>query len=325
MMLEATDLEWEDCNCDFCHSNDSELILQGPDRGERFRGSFYMVRCSNCGLIRQNPRLTWQSLKHYYPEHYHAFGKLVREEKHLWRRLERRYGQMKRVRSIERFKRHGRLLEIGCGTGLFLEEILRSNRWEVVGVEPSRETAQYVHRNLMIPVHDQQFSDVDFEDSSFDVIVLWNVLEHLRFPVQDLHKIHRLLKPDGLLVFSIPNLESLDARVFGKYWVGWELPRHLYLFPQEQLTKVLDSIGFEFLDKRFGTGSHSALRLSLDFWSQSWEARHPKLRRNLLALYQSLFVRGLLFIPLAIQDRLKQSTLMTVYARKIDKQIQHPS
>ena len=271
-MIEINELIWEECACDGCNSTAFHPVIEGPDRGEHLPGTFRMVRCASCGLIRQNPRLVWESLKEYYPEHYHAHVPLVSEEKHGWRRLERRYGQWKRLKSIERFIKGGRLLEVGCGTGVFLEEVVRSGRWEAVGIEPGAKAAAYARKNLGIQVHQQVFSEVALEPDSFDVIVLWNVVEHFYHPIQDLRRAGDLLKPGGLLVFSLPNIEGLDARIFGKYWSGWELPRHLYLFPRQKLHEYLKQIGFEVLDDGCIAGSHGGWRMSLEFWSQSWEA-----------------------------------------------------
>jgi SAM-dependent methyltransferase len=142
------------------------------------------------------------------------------------------------------------------------------------------------------------------------------VVEHFYHPIQDLRRAGDLLKPGGLLVFSLPNIEGLDARIFGKYWSGWELPRHLYLFPRQKLHEYLKQIGFEVLDDGCIAGSHGGWRMSLEFWSQSWEAKHPRLKRLLLKFYQSWLARALLLLPLFVVDRLKASTLMVYFARK---------
>ncbi len=111
----------------------------------------------------------------------------MREEKTVIRRLDKRYGPWKRLRAIERFQPGGKLLEIGCGTGLFLEEALKSHRWDVTGIEPSRRAADYAKNQLNIPVYNGRFSEIELPPGSFDVVVLWNVLEHLDQPFEDLN------------------------------------------------------------------------------------------------------------------------------------------
>lgn len=319
-MLTPDQLTWENSTCDWCGSNETELVFEGPDRLEHLPGQFRMVRCTKCGLYRQNPRLDWESLKFYYPDNYVSHPNLAKHETSVLKRLDIRYGPWKRLRAIEQFQAGGRLLEIGCGTGLFLEEAIRSGRWEVEGIEPTQRAAKYVQENLKIPIHVARFSDVDLPKQSFDVIAMWNVLEHLDHPIADLHHAYTILKDYGWLVFSIPNLESLEARIFGPYWVGWDLPRHLYLFPQNNLHEILKTIGFQWKDSRCISTSYAVLGHSLDFWSQSWAKRYPRLRSLLLKAYKTTIARLLLVPPLYITDRLKVSTILTIFAQKIPPQ-----
>jgi SAM-dependent methyltransferase len=278
-----------------------------------------MTRCLKCGLYRQNPHLAWDSLKTYYPEDYASHPKLVQDEPNFLRRLDIRYGPWKRVRSIKRFQPNGNLLEIGCGTGLFLEEALRSGCWTVAGVEPSERAATYAREKLHVPIYQNRFSEVKLTPESYDLIVMWNVLEHLEHPIYDLRYAYQLLKERGWLILAIPNLEGFEASWFGPYWVGWDLPRHLYIFPLKILSEMLISIGFRWVTTRCISTSYAVLGHSLDFWSQSWETRYPLLRRLLLSLYHFLPVRALLLFPLWIFDRFNQSTIITIFAQKIPK------
>jgi len=312
-----TELKWENVACDWCGSTDSELLFEGPDRLLHLPGQFRMTRCRQCGLMRQNPRLAWESLKYYYPEDYSPHVPLVREETSVLRRLDRRYGMWKQMRAVERFQRGGRLLDVGCGTGVFLEEAQRSGRWEVVGIEPTEKAAAYARKVLGVPVHEGRFSDIDLPVNSFDAITLWNVLEHLAYPIADLRRAHQLLRENGWLVFAIPNVESLAARIFGPYWVGWDLPRHLYLFPSPVLRAILSALGFRCVAFNCMSGSYSTLRDNLEFWSQSWNPRYRALARRLLQLYRSFPVRVGLGLPLWVLDLLNLSSVVTVFARKV--------
>jgi len=100
-------LPWEAASCDWCGSTETSLLFEGPDRLEHLPGTFRLVRCKRCGLYRQNPRLSWEGLKHYYPEDYASHGKLVQEEKGALRQLDKRYGPWKRLRAIERYQPGG--------------------------------------------------------------------------------------------------------------------------------------------------------------------------------------------------------------------------
>jgi SAM-dependent methyltransferase len=280
-------------------------------------GEFQLVRCSTCGLIRQNPWLAWESLKSYYPEDYSAYEPIIDRERSRLRRADRRYGMWKRLRSIERFQPGGKLLDVGCGTGIFLAEAQRSGRWELMAVEPSPAAAKYVQRELNIPVINDRFIDADLPAGHFDAITLWNVLEHLDHPVGDLQRAAALLRPGGWLVFSIPNLESLEARIFGRYWLGWDLPRHLYLFPQKQLRSILRGAGLRLVDRQNIAGSHAALEYSLRFLfhAKGWRGQKAQ---TLLRIYRSLPSRVIASPFFWTVDQLKMGSLITIFAQKVD-------
>lgn len=314
--MEIEDLEWEVTQCDWCGSSAGDEILVGPDRSEHLPGIFRLVRCGSCGLIRQNPRLAWNSLKHYYVEGYSSHPPLIQDEKNFLRRLDRRYGPWKRLRAVEKYKKGGSLLDVGCGTGTFLEEAVHSGHWEAVGVDSSERAVAIARERLGIEVHQGKFDEIAFSQAAFDVVAMWNVLEHMDRPVHSLRIAYKLLKKDGILVLSVPNLEGLDVRVFGRYWLGWELPRHLYLFPRPLLNKILDEVGFQVVGMRCLSTSYSILGDSLNFWSQSWGTAHPTLRNLLLRTYRTLLVRAALVPPLWLQDRLNLSTIITLFAKK---------
>ncbi len=308
-------LEWENTTCNWCGSTDAVLLFEGPDRMLRMPGHFRLVRCRCCGLIRQNPRLVWESLKNYYTEDFGSYRSAL--EVSLFHDMARRYGIWKLLRAIERFQRGGKLLDVGCGTGFFLAQAQRTGQWEVMGIEPVETAAAYARRIVRAPILVGRFSDVELPRSSFDVITMWHVLEHLAEPIVDLSRAHALLRPGGWLVLAIPNLESLAARVFGPYWIGWELPRHLYLFPRKTLRTILTSLGFSVADERCLNLSYAALGHSLEFWLQDGLAQHPLLAQAFLRLYYSWLGRIGLLLPLWVLDRLNLSSIITVFAQKV--------
>jgi SAM-dependent methyltransferase len=309
-------LSFEKTPCDWCGSNETRLIFTGPDLLLGLPGQFSMVRCASCGLIRQDPRLKWDSLIAYYTEEYGPYEKNIAEEKSRFKQVDRRYGMWKRLRAIQQLKPLGKLLEIGCGTGIFLAEAQRTGRWELTAVEPNVEAAAYVEKNLHVPVFVDRFSEARLPLNNYDVIVMWNVLEHLDHPIGDLRHIHELLKEGGWLIFSIPNVESLDSKMFGPYWLGWELPRHLYLFPRKQMRQILDQIGFTRVRESCLAGNHASFGLSIEFALRGKNLQNRSLARLLLSLYRSLPVR-LLFSPLFwLIGKFRRSTLITVFAQK---------
>ncbi|MGQ9876782.1 MAG: class I SAM-dependent methyltransferase [Chloroflexus sp.] len=231
-------------------------------------GTFHFVRCCYCGTLYQWPRLPWQQLQRYYEGDYDSYVTALNDEKSLLRRLTRRIYTVKMRRFVEQFCSSGVLLDIGCGTGVFLEEMQMSRKWQLYGVEPTLSAATYVRERFSIPVINERVESAFLPDETFDVVTMWNVFEHLENPRLALQKIHRSLKTEGILIIAVPNYESLSRVIFGKYWCGWDLPRHLFVFPRAVLIWLLNQNGFRVLDSRCFIGSYALFNHSLSFLQQ---------------------------------------------------------
>lgn len=306
---------FESVPCGFCGSKEGQPLFEGPDRLLGLPGHFRVVRCTRCGLLRQDPRPTRESMDFYYPPEYEPYSVAIDEEPSRWRRFDRRYGMRKRQRAIERFCPGGRLLDVGCATGNFLHEMARSGHWQVEGVEPSVEAARYGREHLGLTIHGGELTAVELPAAAYDVITMWNVFEHLHDPMANLYVVARLLKPGGWFVFSIPNLRSWEYRLLGKYWMGWELPRHLYYPSPEQMVTMLNAVGLRVRDWRCLVGAYPSFLLSLRFWLEGVAGR-TTLTRALLAFSGSLPAR-LLTAPLfALITRLNRASLITGFAQR---------
>jgi len=230
------------------------------------------VECLRCGWLRQNPRPTEQAIGYYYPADYVNFIGAVEDEPARWRQWDRRYEFLKRRWAIERLHARGRLLDVGCATGNFMHEMQQAG-WEVLGIEPNLGAATYARQRFGLQVEARTLRETGLDGDSYDVITLWDVLEHVPTPWQDLLEARSLLKQGGLLVLSLPNLESLERRWFGPVWLGWDLPRHLYFFPRPTIVAALSDLGFRVETFRCIAGSYHAWLLSLRFFLQD---RYPR-------------------------------------------------
>lgn len=306
---------FETAVCDHCGSGDEQILFEGPDRLHGLPGRFRLVQCTQCGWIRQNPRPTRETIGAYYPADYEPFIKAIDDEP-LLRRWDRRYGMIKRCQAIEKHQRSGRLLDVGCATGNFLNEMRRRGHWETFGVEPDRAAASYAIERFGHQVHVGTLADANLAPGSFDVITMWNVLEHLHTPWADLLRVRDLLKTGGLFVFSIPNLESVEARAFGPLWLGWDLPRHLYLFPRASLIESLAGIGLVVQDVKCLSGSQDAAVVSLQMYLEARLGRASPWPRRVARLCRTLPAR-LLTAPLFwAMNRANQASIITLFARK---------
>ena len=210
----------------------------------------------------------------YYPPGY--WGDVVKtldqfqsgqlESARSWRQ------ESEKVRLLERYLRRGSVLDVGCGDGKFLWG-LDAGRWRRTGIEPSRRVVELVR---------QRIPDIDFvigdlysarlQPGSFDAITFWHVLEHLPDPRRVLRRVRDLLRPEGWLLISLPNLSSFQARIFRRHWYAFDdVPRHLFHYSPRSLALLLEQEGFE-VRERLGfsriIGFH-CLKHSLVNWSES--------------------------------------------------------
>jgi 2-polyprenyl-3-methyl-5-hydroxy-6-metoxy-1,4-benzoquinol methylase len=148
-----------------------------------------------------------------------------------------------RKRRIERHVARGRILDIGCGRGLFLD-VMRSQGWSVAGVEFNEETAASASRAYGITIVPENRMGESFPDASFDVITMNHVLEHMYGPAETLRGCARLLREGGLLVVAVPNMRSLQADFGGRHWFHLDPPYHLHHFSEEGLTGMLAKHSF---------------------------------------------------------------------------------
>lgn len=306
----------ETVSCDLCGSDDAETVLVEQDRLHHMDGTFYLVRCRRCGLMYLNPRPTIDEMARYYPKDYHAYV-VIGNSPSIIARLEHRYGVNKRCRAViaQAGINSGRVLDIGCSTGSFLEAMRRCGDWEPYGIEINADAANYARERLGLDVFAGTLTDARYPSAYFDVVTLWNVLEHLHQPRATLIEIARIIRPRGLLVISLPNPDCIEAKIFGRYWAGLDAPRHLYIFSRSTLKQLLILTGFEIQKITSFTGRHHVLALSLGFWLDD-QVPSKKLRNWLKRTINSLPLRLLTFPYYAIADRLNQSSVMTVFARR---------
>jgi 2-polyprenyl-3-methyl-5-hydroxy-6-metoxy-1,4-benzoquinol methylase len=144
--------------------------------------------------------------------------------------------------ALSRLGPPGRLLEIGSSVGLFLDEARRAG-WSAIGIEPSRWAAESA-RARGLTVFNGTLEEFASEEEPFDVVVSWDVWEHLEDPQAALRRAHSLLKPGGLLVFTTVNLGGLGRKLFRGRW-PWFMRMHLHYFTRGSLTRMVKESGFE--------------------------------------------------------------------------------
>ncbi|MEJ2208787.1 MAG: class I SAM-dependent methyltransferase [Anaerolineae bacterium] len=299
--------------CPLCGSRDAVVVARHRDRMLGIEGEFTMTRCAGCGLLYLNPQPGPEELARYYPESYEPYLAGTEGASSRLKRLSLEYGLAKRCRVVTRYKESGRLLEIGCANGLFLDAMRRRGDWDVQGVDISPHAVSSARERLGLDVFLGSLHEAQFAGGSFDVVVMWDVLEHVHDPAATLAEIRRILAPDGLLIFRLPQLDAWERRWFGPYWSGWDAPRHLTLFSRRTLGLMLARSRFRIEKMACISGGYLTFVLSVRFWAR--EHLSARGQRWLRVVLESLPLR-LLTAPLFyVIDRLQKSTVVTVVAR----------
>ncbi|MFQ5855672.1 MAG: class I SAM-dependent methyltransferase [Anaerolineae bacterium] len=180
-----------------------------------------------------------------YPLDYEPFKRSVDGELNPFLRWMRRRHYGYRCRAVRRAKpAGGQLVDVGCGTGGFLCELQQGGGWQAMGIDINQR-ALNVARRQGVQVRCGELGDLGLPTASFDVVTMWEVIEHVLNPWDTLAEIHRILKPNGVLLLSTPNGESWQAQLWGMHWLGWEVPRHLQIFSPQTLRQLLEDAGFE--------------------------------------------------------------------------------
>ena len=285
---------FERIKCEICGSGKHHPIVS---RTDLFLGGdviFAMQECEKCQAIYQNPRPKPEKMKDYYPPDYQQYTKSLSEESSLTRFL-RRYGLLKRGQIITKQVSQGKILDVGGATGDFLSIMREFPGWQTYGIEPTHSALRYAKSKVGLDVTEGVLNVAPFADESFDAITMWDVLEHVYDPGKVLKDVARLLKVGGVFIVNHPNLDSIDRKIFGDLWLGYELPRHLYLFPSNLLKKLMTQFGFEEIRRQCLYGSHAATFSSAMFWVEKTFAS-PTIHRLARKLLFNVITR-LLFLP----------------------------
>lgn len=199
-----------------------------------------IVLCRDCGFAYQHPVPGERDLKNAYSG--------LRDDKYSEEDDCRSMNAHLSLRTIRRHRHNGALLDVGSSTGIFLNAA-RIN-FEVHGVEPSAWAAGVAKNSLNLKnIVNGTFDESAFPESSFDVISLIDVLEHVADPRKTLQKAFSLLKPGGLLYLVTPDIRSLSARLLGRYWWGLR-EAHLYYFSERTLSRLLAELRFAIVETR---------------------------------------------------------------------------
>lgn len=276
-------MQLEHVNCNLCGQDDTKTLFLRRDSLTREQTEFAVVKCNSCGLVYVNPRPPSDVIHRFYPKEFVSYQFHVYESPKASLR-ERLVSMVTRSSAAQRVKKVRRLmatcapeskpnvLDIGCGKGGFLHALDKEPGWNVSGIDFDKSAVAYCRQELNLNVIQGDVTALDSLSKKYDLVTMWHFLEHDYDPMSALRRASEILKPGGLLVFEVPNAESMENRVFGKNSYLYDVPRHLYDFSPNTIELYLETSGFEL----------QSLKYSL--FAGGW-----------MGSFQELFLRGAIY------------------------------
>lgn len=303
-------LPGEDIACNLCGSRDVQLLYPStlinltPNADDfRCTSAAYgvhppIVRCNVCGLVYANPRWDSNVVRDNYS--------VVEDPTYVEEREGRVLTFNRNLKPLETLigpdSGTQRLLDVGCHIGVMVE-LAQQRGWDAWGVEPSTWAAEQA-RARGLHVITGTLDSAEIPSDYFDVVTMWDVIEHLTDPAAELSNVHRVLKPGGVFAIHTIDIESWFARMMGKRW-PWLMEMHLYYFSPRTLRKMLEKTGYQVI--------HSSAQgrfLRLGYFTTRIEPYSKPIYRALNAIIERMNWGGVA-IPVNFGD------LFTLYARKI--------
>lgn len=232
----------------FSRTIDCPLCGGGDHRPIFVKAGYTFVRCRSCSLVFANPQVDQSRVVERYRGMHSA---------ELWADvlLSERQQALDRAKfatildELEPYRGEGRLLDVGCSIGLFLD-LARGRGWNGTGIEFGRRALEHARGELGLDVLDVPLEEAGFDDASFDVVAILSVLEHTTDPRALVRDIARVLRPGGALYVITPNVESLACRVLHERAATFDGRNHLVYFSPRTLTDLLAREGFDAVEVR---------------------------------------------------------------------------
>ena len=206
---------------------------------------FVIVECKDCGFKFTNPRPSENEIGSYYQsEDYISHSNTKKGVINLLYQTVRKYTLKQKINLINSLvNSKGNLLDVGCGTGEFLQAC-QENGWETLGIEPGESARSYGINTYYLNIKEEPVLE-KLGANSFEIITLWHVLEHVPKLNERITELKKLIKPNGSIIIAVPNCTSLDAEMYREYWAAYDVPRHLYHFTPITIEKLFAKHGLK--------------------------------------------------------------------------------
>ena len=233
--------------CYECGGVESVKFVDAQDDYTGKPGTFHFVKCSSCGLVYQQPRISVERIKDYYDEEYISHRKKTDWGVLTWfyERGMAKHDKEKDalVSRYVKLDENSEVLDIGCAAATFLLRLKKRYGVKASGVDFKDLSGSPGFEQ--IDFHCGTFNPKEFEGRKFDLITMWHFLEHDYDPIGTLESVRQMLKPGGRLVIEVPRLDSVTFRLYGNRWPGLQAPQHTVLFDRQHLLNFVDQSGLK--------------------------------------------------------------------------------
>jgi 2-polyprenyl-3-methyl-5-hydroxy-6-metoxy-1,4-benzoquinol methylase len=240
-------IDLEHVSCGFCGSESFQKLYSAPKHSPYAECS--IVQCDDCGLIRTNPRPSQDTLFETYTDDYYSRKDTVVSgfgDRYKIFAMKHSLAYLYPFTIPFHLPPEAKICDVGCGAGQWLK-LLRSAYPDanLYGFEIDTKTAESASNSCRAEVHSGNFLNNNWESNSFDFITFWEVLEHISNPKEVLKEAKRLLKPNGYVIASLPNIESIYSKGFKQFWWALAFDAHLYHYSKKTLTNLVQACGLE--------------------------------------------------------------------------------
>jgi SAM-dependent methyltransferase len=225
--------------CGFCGQTDHKVYFLTYDI---FGNNYSICQCNVCEAYFLAPRPDEELLAKAYSNDY--YGESNEKFEGLYEKAMDHFRKRRAKRFSKYLKSKASVLDIGCGNGRFLNNLLKFGDYKLYGIELEGNSAKRAALIAEIELKTGILEENDFEPDRIDAITMFQVFEHLTEPRMTLNIIKKILKKDGVLVMSFPNIDSLQARLFKGKWLHLDPPRHLFYFKPADLIRIMNKMGF---------------------------------------------------------------------------------
>jgi 2-polyprenyl-3-methyl-5-hydroxy-6-metoxy-1,4-benzoquinol methylase len=228
--------------CPVCKSNQFKSYLNVVDYTVS-KKRFNIQECNSCSFLFTNPRPSENEIGYYYESqeyishHDDAKGFMSKVYKTV-----RDHTIGEKIKMINGLNAHkGNLLDIGCGTGNFVQAC-KVDGWHITGVEPDQGARKVASERVGQSIF-QNIFEPEITAQKYDIITMWHVLEHVHLLNETISWLKAHLKPGGKILIAVPNPASHDAKKYGEFWAAYDVPRHLYHFTEKTMKTLMQNHG----------------------------------------------------------------------------------